>query len=141
MGDEVKIAKKSSDRISAISPSADSATKKFEIEILHKNPFLQPGEFVKLRFQIGERDSSDTRIFLPINSINILSYGSFVWKLTPQTSEGITAVAVKQEVQLGEIEGEFVEIAGGLIEGEEVIVDGGRILDASKEEVEVIIKK
>ncbi len=138
LGDEVKIAKKSSDKISAISPSADPATKKFEVEILHENPFLQPGEFVKLRFQIGERDSADTRIFLSINSINIFSYGSFVWKLTPQISEEISKV-VKQEVQLGEIEGEFVEITDGLIVGEEVIVEGGRILDVSEEEVEVKI--
>ncbi|MBU1089470.1 efflux RND transporter periplasmic adaptor subunit [Patescibacteria group bacterium] len=140
-GDEVRIATKSSDRISAISPSADPATKKFTVEILHQNPYLQPGEFVKLRFQIGEQDSADTRIFLPINSINILSYGSFVWKLTPQLTEGINSKAVKQAVQLGEIEGEFVEITDGLAVGEEVIIDGGRILDASAEEVEVEINK
>lgn len=133
-GDEVRIATKSSDKISAISPSADPATKKFEVEILHENPFLQPGEFVKLRFQIGERDFADKRIFLPINSINILSRGSFVWKIE-------NSKAVKQAVQLGELEGEFVEIAGGLTAGEEVIVDGGRILDASEEEVEVEITK
>ena len=140
VGDEVKIATKSSDKISAISPSADVATKKFEVEIFHQNLFLHPGEFVKLRFQIGEQDSTDARIFLPINSINILSYGSFVWKLTPQVSGELTVKVVKQAVQLGEIEGEFVEITDGLVVGEEVIVDGGRILDASEDEAEVEVR-
>jgi len=134
VGDEVKIATQSSDKIAAISPSADPVTKKYKVEIYHQNPYLQSGEFVKLRFQIGEADSTDTRIFLPINAINILSYGSFVWRISEDGK------AVKQEVQLGEIEGEFVEITSGLNLGEEVIVEGGRILDVSQEEVEVKLK-
>ncbi len=131
-GDEVKIAAQSLDKISAISPSADPVTKKYKVEILHRNPYLHPGEFVKLRFQVGEKDSVDTRIFLPINAINILSYGSFVWKIEDGS-------AMKQEVELGDIEGEFVEILSGLEIEEEVIVEGGRILDVSKAEVEIEI--
>ena len=130
INDEVKIAKKSLDTVSAIAPAADPITKKFEVEILHQNPYLQSGEFVKLRFQVGEEAFGDSRIFLPINAINILSYGSFVWKM----EEG---KAIKQEVVLGEIEGEFVEILSGLELGEEVIVAGGRILDVSRNDVEV----
>ena len=130
VGDEVKIAKSSSDKISSISPSADPITKKYAVEIYHQNPYLQPGEFVKLRFQIGDANSADSRIFLPINAINILGYGSFVWKIQDDK-------ALKQEVQLGEIEGEFVEIVGGLNLDEEVVVEGGRILDVSRDEVEV----
>jgi RND family efflux transporter MFP subunit len=130
VGDEVKIAKQSFDKVAAISPSADPVTKKYEVEVYHQNPYLQSGEFVKLRFQVGGQATNDSRIFLPINAINILSYGSFVWKI----EEG---QALKQEVQLGEIEGEFVEILSGLELDEEVIVEGGRILDVSRDIVEV----
>ncbi|MCF7856656.1 efflux RND transporter periplasmic adaptor subunit [Candidatus Gracilibacteria bacterium] len=132
VGDEVKIAKSSLDKISSISPSADPITKKYAVEIYHKNPYLQPGEFVKLRFQIGEANAVDSRIFLPINAINILGYGSFVWKIQD-------GKAVKQEVQLGEIEGEFVEILSGLNLEEEVVVEGGRILDIGQDELAVEI--
>lgn len=130
VGDEVKIAKKSQDIVAAISPSADPVTKKYEVEIYHKNAFLQPGEFVKLRFQVGDQTNSDSRIFLPINAINILSYGSFVWKV----EEG---KALKTEVQLGDIEGEYVEVLSGLELDEEVIVEGGRILDTSRDNLDV----
>ncbi|MFH0776382.1 MAG: efflux RND transporter periplasmic adaptor subunit [Patescibacteria group bacterium] len=130
LGDEVKIAAASSDRISAIAPSADSLTKKFEVEILHKNPYLHPGEFVKLRFQIGEGSSSDNRIFVPITAVNILASGNFVWVVQD-------GQAFKRIVELGALEGEFVEITSGLEVGEELIVSGGRVLDDAKDRLAV----
>ena len=132
VGDEVKIATKSSDTIATIAPSADPITKKFAIEIFHQNPFLQSGEFVKLRFRIGDSNSADTRIFLPITAINILASGNFVWTV----EDGL---AVKKIVELGSLEGEFVEIVSGIEVDEEVIVAGGRILDDGKDGIAIEI--
>ena len=134
IGDEVRIATKSFDTISAISPSADPITKKYKVEILHDNSHLRSGEFVKLRFDIGEKNgATDKRIFLPITAINVLKQGSFVWKIE-------AGKIIKTEVELGDLEGEFVEIVSGLMLNEEVIVEGGRILEPSNEgeEVEIV---
>lgn len=133
VGDEVRIATKSADTIAAIASSADPITKKYEVEIRHQNRYLQPGEFVKLRFQIERGGSSaDARIFLPISAINILGHGSFVWQIENGT-------ATQAAVELGAIEGEFVEIVGGLELGTEVVVEGGRILDVNQNVVDVEI--
>jgi len=132
IGDEVKIATKSSDKITAISPSADPITKKYEVEIYHQNPFLQSGEFVKLRFQIGDTHLTDERIFLPLTAINILASGNFVWVVEDSK-------IVKRIVVLGDLEGEFVEILSGVEVDEEVIVKGGRIFAEDDEGVEIEI--
>ncbi|MFH1375882.1 MAG: efflux RND transporter periplasmic adaptor subunit [Patescibacteria group bacterium] len=134
VGDEVGIATQSKDVIAAISPSADPVTKKYEVEIYHQNPYLQPGEFVKLRFQIGENGTKgDDRIFLPITAINVFPHESFVWVVEDNKVK-------KAVILIGDIEGEFVEIIDGLEPDQEVVVEGGRILEESDEgmEVEVI---
>lgn len=126
VGDEVKIAAQSKDKITSISPSADSLTKKYRVEINHKNPFIHPGEFIKLRFQVGENSNNDSRIFLPVTAINVFSSGNFVWLVED-------AKIVKRLVTLGEFEGEFVEIVSGLDLGEEVVTEGGRIFEEKDE--------
>ncbi|MFH0834536.1 MAG: efflux RND transporter periplasmic adaptor subunit [Patescibacteria group bacterium] len=133
VGDEVKIATQSADKVSAISPSADPITKKFEVEILHQNPYLQAGSFVKLRFEVGESNAADQRIFLPLTAINILASGNFVWVVED-------GKAVKKTVELGALEGEFVEIKSGLELNQEVIVSGGRVLDDAKDGIAVEVK-
>ncbi|MCF7845748.1 MAG: efflux RND transporter periplasmic adaptor subunit [Candidatus Peribacteraceae bacterium] len=131
VGDEVKIATRSSDVIASIAPSADPVTKKYAVEIYHQNPYLQPGEFVKLRFQIGEGNSeNDKRIFLPLTAINILASGNFIWVVED-------GQALKRPIILGALEGEYVEIISGLEMGEEVIVEGGRVLDEAKDEIAI----
>jgi RND family efflux transporter MFP subunit len=129
VGDEVKIGKESSDVIATIAPSADPMTKKYKIEIFHDNQYLRPGQFIKLKFQIGEIDS---RIFIPITGINILADSNFVWAIKD-------GKAVKTFVELGEIEGEFVEIKEGVIKGDEVVIEGGRILEVKDDIVDVEI--
>lgn len=130
VGDLVRIAKQSEDRIASIAPSANPLTKKYKVEIIHQNPFLHPGEFVKLRFQTGESNGNSQRIFLPITAIEILADESFVWGV----EEGKT---VKKVVILNGIEGEYVEILSGLEQGEEIIVKGGRVIEREGIEVEI----
>jgi len=129
IGDKVKIGKESSDVVATISPSADPMTKKYKIEIFHNNPYLRPGQFIKLKFQIGEIDD---RIFIPITAINILADSNFVWVIKNKK-------AVKTFVELGEIEGEFVEIKEGIKKGNEVVIEGGRILEVKDDVVDVEI--
>ncbi|MBU1445918.1 efflux RND transporter periplasmic adaptor subunit, partial [Patescibacteria group bacterium] len=127
IGDSVKIGKESTDVIAAIAPSADPITKKYKVEILHNNPHLRPGQFVKLKFQVGEADG---RIFMPITAINILADENFVWVIKDGN-------AIKTFVDIGQIEGEFVEIKEGIVEGEEVVVEGGRILEVKDDVIAV----
>jgi len=131
VGDDVKIATQSYDKISSIAPSADPATKKYKVEILHQNPFLSVGEFVRLRFQVSN-DVSGTRIFVPITAVNILSTGSFVWV-------AVGSKIVKMPVEFGEIEGGLVEITKGLEPGDEIISSGGRIFKEEDEGIKVEI--
>lgn len=132
VGDEVKIATQSSDKIATVAPSADPITKKFAVEIFHQNPYLQSGSFVKLRFQVGEANAADSRIFLPLTALNILASGNSVWVIQD-------GKAFKRPVVLAALEGEFVEIVSGLELGEEVITAGGRVLDEAKDGIAVEI--
>ncbi len=134
IGDEVKIAKQSSAKIATIAPSAEAFTQKFAVEIFTANPYLKPGEFVQLRFQIGESDATDMRIFLPLTALNILASGNSVWVVQD-------GKAFKRPVELGALEGEFVEIVSGLKLDEEVIVGGGRVLDESKDGIAITVTK
>jgi membrane fusion protein (multidrug efflux system) len=129
VGDKVKIASKSEDQVASIAPSADPLTKKYKVEILHQNPHLHPGEFVRLRFQVANGEV-ENRIFLPITAIEVLPQESFVW----QVVEGKTK---KAPVILGEIEGGFVEVISGVSLGDEIITTGGRILEEEGITVEV----
>jgi len=130
VGGLVKFGSSSSATITSIAPSADPLTKKYKVEISTKNPYLKPGEFLKLHFQLGEVAKNDKRIFLPLTAINILSSGDSVWKV-------VEGKAVKTPVVLGDIEGEYVEILSGLSFGDEIIVEGGRILDLDKDNLPV----
>ena len=131
VGDEVRIAAQSRDVIAAISPSADPVTKKYEVEIYHQNPYLQSGEFVKLRFQIGENGmKGNNRIFLPITAINVFPHEIFVWVVEDKKVK-------KAVILIGDIEGEFVEVIDGLEFDQEIIVEGGRILEESDEGITV----
>jgi RND family efflux transporter MFP subunit len=139
LGDEVKIATQSKDNITSISPSADPITKKYKVEVYHQNPYLHSGEFVKLRFQIGESNSVDNRIFLPITAINILANENFVWGVE-KNEDNSSTLLTKIPVILGELEGDFVEILNGVEIEDEVVVEGGRIFENGDEgmEIEVI---
>jgi RND family efflux transporter MFP subunit len=130
VGGLVKFGSSSSATITTIAPSADPLTKKYKVEIITSNPYLKPGEFIKLHFQLGEVAKNDKRIFLPLTAINILASGDSVWKV-------VDGKAVKAPVALGDIEGEYVEILSGLSFGDEVIVEGGRIIDLDKDNLPV----
>ncbi|MDD3066962.1 MAG: efflux RND transporter periplasmic adaptor subunit [Candidatus Gracilibacteria bacterium] len=130
LGGLVKFGSSSSATITSIAPSADPLTKKYKVEIATRNPYLKPGEFLKLHFQLGEVAKNDQRIFLPLTAINILTSGDSVWKVVEKK-------AVKTPVALGDIEGEYVEILSGVSFGDEVIVEGGRILDLDKDNLPV----
>jgi len=134
VGDTVKIATASQDQIHAISSSADPLTKKYKIEILHKNPYLSAGQFVKLRFQLdstAQSTAGDGKIWLPLTAIQILANESFVWSVNKENQ------TVKKVITLGEIAGKFVEVTSGLEVGEKVVVTGGRIIEKAGTAVEI----
>lgn len=151
IGDEITINHEIKSTITAISPSADPITKKYKVEIDYERPVpevsdeellalrpsappedseLIPGELVKLAFQTGEEFDRD-RLFVPLPSLHIYPTEIFVWKV----ENGQT---IKTPVQIGEIEGDYVEILRGLSIGDEIIVEGGRLIEEEGAKVEII---
>ena len=147
VGDEATINYGFDSSITAISPSADPITKKYKVEIHYEKPVpeegdglrpsapeeildLKPGELVDLSFKTGE-EFDQHRLFIPLPSLHIYPNEIFVWKVE-------SGKTVKAQVQVGEIEGEYVEILNGLDIGDEIIVKGGRLIEEEGVRVESI---
>jgi RND family efflux transporter MFP subunit len=133
VGDAVKINGKGQARIATIAPSADPATKKYKVEILHRDKELSGGEFVTLRFSAGS-NNGDKRIFVPITSVQITTNDVYVWKIS---ASGSVMAVEKAPVTVGDIQGAFVEIIDGLIEGDVIVTEGGRSIDRAGVEVDI----
>ncbi len=129
VGDLVRFGQKSTATISAISPSADPVSRKYKIEIRHENPYLFPGEFIQLIFST-ENGVTSNKFFIPLTSVQVLAEEVSVWVV-------VEGAVQKRIIELGVIEGEFVEVLAGLTAGEELVVSGGRIITTEGTEVAV----
>lgn len=129
LGDEVKIGQSSADRISAESATVDPTTGKIRVEILHRNQFLTPGQFVELAFTGRFSDSS--AIMLPLVAVHLETDRTFVWVVDAENK------AVRRDVALGDIVGEQVVITSGLAVGDRVITSGARQFEADGIAVEL----
>lgn len=132
VGDMVKIATQSEDKISAISSTVDPIIKKNKIEILHKNPYLHSGQTVPLTFTIeSETNAENGVVFIPLVAVHVTSSESYVWLVDEDKTE-------KRIIKTGEINGNKIAINSGLNEKDKIIVKGGRLLKKAGEEVEVV---
>ena len=115
IGQEVKITyedKTITGKITALSPSFSDLGNKINLEIEASNPdsVIIPGALIKITFA----STPNNRIFVPLNSLR-----------NNDTQQLITVIkdnkAHLQEVKIGEIVGEYVEITSGLT-GKETIL-------------------
>jgi len=105
--------------ITYISPSLDSKSKKFEVEIkLDNKEAISAGSLVEIEFLIKNRN----RIFIPLNSIFILNGEKYVRVV------GEFSKIEYKKVTDGIIFGEYVEIRDGLFGDEKIIKDQSQFL-------------
>jgi len=115
--------------IISISTSADPMTKKYKVEIDPKSMDLNPGQFVRVEFT-STKGLDGGRLFIPITAVLISSNETYVWTI----EEGKTK---KVPVELGNIQGDHVELIGGIDQGMEIIIEGGRIIEQEGTLVEI----
>lgn len=119
--------------VSRIFPAADPVTKKVKVEIVYNNEGgeLISESFVNISIAIDNSISYKYgQLFIPLKALTIAATENYVF-----TIEG--SKAVKTTVEIGEIEGELVEIISGLSDGDILIIEGGKNLE-DEEEVKVI---
>jgi len=124
--------------ISHIDPSADPMTKKVKIEIAFDNinKDLITETFVDISIPVDGRNGSDFiegKFFIPLKAVTITQTENYVFL----AKDGR---AVKTAVEIGESEGDKIEIIAGVNSGDEIIIEGNRGLEGG-EELKVVNSK
>ena len=138
LGQQVYINDTLTGNIAHIDPSADSVTKKVKVEIgfNNDNKDLIAETFVDVKIPIDGRDSSDFiegKFFIPLKAVAITQTEKYVFLVKD-------GKAIKTSVELGESEGDKIEVVNGLQDGDEIIIEGNRGLSGN-EIVEVSVIK
>lgn len=123
--------KKFEGKITEISPSLNQVTKKIDIEIeLSGEKDLIPGVFAKIYMTPITKNI----IFVPLNSLIVKEGKKYIRMI------GSDEKMINQEVEIGEILGEFIEIKEGLKGNENIITtvttfakEGDKVIIASNE--------
>ncbi|CAN5324766.1 efflux RND transporter periplasmic adaptor subunit [soil metagenome] len=106
--------------ISVVSPSISATSRGFYAEAkIPYDPALKPNQSVMMRIQDY---AANNVMVIPVNVIQTDEKGKYVY-VTQKLSNG-KLVAKKKQVMIGEINGEKVEIKGGLNTGDEIITEG-----------------
>ncbi|MBU0728033.1 efflux RND transporter periplasmic adaptor subunit [Patescibacteria group bacterium] len=109
--------------ISKISPSVDQLTKKIKIEALASNEdlSLRSGMFANIAVDVSGQTFEDGGIYIPLNSVIVGQNEQFVFIV----EEGI---AVRKDVEMGDIFDKWVEITEGLTKADALVTEGHRNL-------------
>ena len=125
IGTKVIIEEKYNGFISQINPAADALSKKVEIEIAFDNSKgnLIAETFVNVEIPTEKNIKSKNGFFLiPMKAISITQNENFIYII----EDGL---AIKKEVETGEIQNTLIEIVSGLNEGDNLVVDGNKNLN------------
>ena len=112
-------------RIARVSPVLDPATRTAPIEVEIPNPSyrLKPGMYARVSITL---DTTKDALVVPANALVDLGGRRGVFQPLSET-------AVFRAVQVGNEQGQLVEIVGGLTEGQEVITTGaGQLRDGDR---------
>jgi RND family efflux transporter MFP subunit len=114
--------------ITAMSPSADTSTRVFQVEVTlpNKNSDLQLG-MVASALIGGDRPKSDAPV-VPLSAVVRSAPGSKEYAVFVVEGQGDQAVAHLRRVVLGELLGNRVAIQSGLQAGERVIISGAQFV-------------
>ena len=123
--------------IGHIDPAADPMTKKVKVEIAfdNKDKELIPETFVDITIYTTEENNANSvfsadSFLVPLKAVTITQTEKYVFL----AKEG---KAIKTTVEIGQTEGNKVEITAGLNNGDELIIEGNRNLEGD-EGIEII---
>lgn len=134
--DSVLVNGKYEAHVVSVAPSADPASKKFQVELRIGGDSLQVGSFVELQFSLRSvEQQQDNRIFLPVTSVHVSAAETFVWVVTKDEEDSEVYIAHKKPVTIGELSGRYIEIVNGVEKGDHVIIEGGRALSIDGQHV------
>lgn len=125
IGNEVIIEDKLQGFVSQINPAADSLSKKVEIEIAfdNKKSELIAETFVNIKIPIESQVKSNNGFFLiPLKAVTLTQNENYVYL----AKDGI---ATKQDITVGDIQNDLIEITDGLNLDDKVIIDGSKNLN------------
>lgn len=125
VGNEVIIEDKLQGFVSQINPAADSLSKKVEIEIAfdNKKSELIAETFVNIKIPIESQVKSNNGFFLiPLKAVTLTQNENYVYL----AKDGI---ATKQDITVGDIQNDLIEITDGLNLDDKVIIDGSKNLN------------
>jgi len=129
--------------IARIDPTADPVSKKIKVEIAATNSErrLIPETFVDVAIKTNREGQSSpvTTFLIPLKAVTITQTESYIFLFSGGASAGNLAIqgkAVKTLVELGQAQGEGIEVISGLQDGDVLIVEGNRGL-AGDEIVEI----
>lgn len=137
-GQTVVVDGKHTETVYSVSPSADPQTQKYRVE-LSANAALLPGQFVDVDIALVKDVQDVSALYVPVTAVHIEAAQTYVWLLStegafPNASRDIFS-AVKRTVQIGTVEGKFVEILSGVKQKELLITEGGRAITTNNQPV------
>lgn len=112
--------------ITRISPYLNPETRSadVEIEIANRDGTLKPGMFAHVKI---DAKISETALSIPRSALLMRGTQQGVYFLTPERT------TVFRQIEIGRIEGDVVEVLGGLQKGDEVISTGAQNLNEGDE--------
>ena len=117
--------------ISRIDPAADPVTRKVKVEISYdnKNKDLIPETFVDISIPTKKRTLvKEGHFYVPLKAVTIAQNEKYVFIMED-------SLAKKVVVEIGETQGELIEIISGLNDGDELVVEGAKNLEDGDEVV------
>lgn len=110
IGDPVLVNESIEAEVYRVSPSLNELTKKVEIKILitAEDPSVTVGEFVQIQILSSLVEEENKQYFLPLSAIKVSSSKNYIYIVNEQ------GLIDQQEVELGDVVGESVEVIGGL---------------------------
>ncbi|MGD2116095.1 MAG: efflux RND transporter periplasmic adaptor subunit [Acidobacteriota bacterium] len=99
----------------------ESRTVRARVDLANPEQRLKPGMFARVALATGEKEPAPV-LAVPRTAVQRDGAGSIVFV---RTAPGRFQ---RQEVEIGRVSGEYVEILGGLAEGDEVVTDGAFLL-------------
>ncbi len=116
-------------RIAFIDPQLNSRTRTAKVRVTLDNSegLFKPGMFVAGQIEAAGEASQDDRLFVPASAVMWTGERSLVY-LRARPGEPVFEM---REVQIGEREGDRIEVVSGLKSGEEIVTHGTFTIDAA----------
>ena len=110
LGDPVLVNENIEAEVYRVSPSINPSTKKVEIKVLitAENAEVTVGQYVQIQVRSSLVEEENTQYFLPLAAVKAGSSKNYVYVVNEQ------GLIDQQEVELGEVLGESIEILTGL---------------------------